>query len=261
MPFAEVFNALLITYIATEYSLTNSSSSASSSLSAQTPASTSSPKKTKKDGFDIRTFLSARHNQIVLLVVISVNLIDKLILAESATASFIKQFFERLLHAPKILLAAILYVVVLYIDCLKHTRQQLPIRRFLGCVGVQFLKILPLYPFLVVLISFGFMVFISLLEHLHIPLEWLNWPLYYGTLYGPFSFVYFQVKAKIIEEGKYFIPTSRVTRGASGMSSDTSLSMRKLRLAYFCRSTTKKEHYSNNEEILSYTGEYVTFDV
>ena len=35
------------------------------------------------------------------------------------------------------------------------------------------------------------------------------WPLYYGTLYGPLvSLVYFQVKAKIVEEGRYFIPTS-----------------------------------------------------
>ena len=192
MPVAEVFNALLLTYLATEYSLTASSSSST-------------------NVFSIKNFLSARHNQVVLLVVLSINLIDGY-LAESTAATFVKLMLERLLHAPKIILAAVLYMVVLYVDCLRHGHGhghghgQLTVRRFLGCVSLHFIKILPLYPLLVILISCGFMFFISALEHLNVPLEWLNWPLYYGTLYGPFSLVYFQVKAKIVEEGRYSIP-------------------------------------------------------
>jgi hypothetical protein len=217
MPFSEVFNALLITYVATEYSLVSSS----------------------KQGFSIKKFLSARHNQVVLLVVFTVNLVDRL-LSGSAATTFVKEFFERLLHAPKILLAAFLYVVVLYVDCLRHTSggtNKLTIRRFLGRVGIQFLKILPLYPFLAVLISCGFMFIISAFEHLNLPLEWLNWPIYYGTLYGPFSLVYFQVKAKIVEEAHYFIPTT--TTIPNDFFDSPKAEIRDLRLMHFGNNETK----------------------
>mmetsp|Transcript_29801 Transcript_29801/g.49180 ORF Transcript_29801/g.49180 Transcript_29801/m.49180 type:complete len:222 (-) Transcript_29801:706-1371(-) len=215
MPFSEVFNALLITYVATEYSLAASS----------------------KHGFSIRTFLSARPNQVILVVVLSVNLIDRLLTGSAAT-TFVKEFFERLLHAPKIMLAAVLYVVVLYADCLRHSsNQKLTFRRFLGRVGIQFLKILPLYPFLAVLISCGFMFLISAFEHLNLPLEWLNWPIYYGTLYGPFSLVYFQVKAKIVEEEQYFIPTITATIPSDFFASPKS-EIRDLRLMHFENNNT-----------------------
>ena len=225
MPLAEIFNALLITYMATEYSLTLSSSSSSSN--------------SNKNGVFIKIFLSARHNQVVSLVVLSINLIDEL-LAESTATMFVKRLFERLLHAPKIVLAAALYIAVLYVDCLRHSgNQQLTARRFLGSVSVQFVKALPLYPLLVIMISCGFMFLISALEHLNLPLEWLNWPLYYGTLYGPFSFVYFKVKAKIVIEGRFYIPISTEKATPSGPSSSDEMSLRNLRFAHFGNDATK----------------------
>ncbi len=289
MPITEVLNALLITYVATEYSLLSSSYS--------------KPKPKKKhenntchhnnDNNDYykysssfpQTFLSDRHNQIILATVLTVNLVDKLLLAESAAAIFIKQFLERLLHVPKVVLAALLYIIVLYMDCLRHLSatatatatakavttkknacQILPIRRFLRCVGVKFLIILPVYPFLAVLISFFFMVVISLLEHLHLPLQWLNWPIYYMVLYGPFSLVYLQVKETIIEEERTRTynctsTTSVFTTASSSRMSSTSSKnngttfLRSMRLAHFDagRSCT------TNEEILSYNGEYISF--
>ena len=213
MPFTEVCNALLITYVATEYSLDTTPTSSSSSNNINI-----------KKGFSISSFVSARHNQAILLGVLAVNLLDRLLWAESAAAEFVKQWFERLLHAPKVIFVAIVYVVVLYIDCSRHTTskndkvnhngtslsqrsQQLTVSRFLACICVHFFKVLTFYPLLVLLISFFFMIFISLFEHLHLPLEWINWPLYYGILYGPFSLVYFQVKAKFIEEAKYYLPS------------------------------------------------------
>jgi len=306
MPIAEVFNALLITYVATEYNLSTSSTNKKNDSE-------------NKNFFSIKTFLSARHNHIILLIVTTVNIVDKiLLLTESHTAILVKQLFERLLHAPKIVLAALLYIIVLYMDCLRHInttttslstnantattnlynnnnnnarKQLLPIRRFLKCVGIKFLKVLPVYPLLVIFISFIFMVVISLLEHLHLPLEWLNWPIYYGTLYGPFSCVYFQVKEMIImeiEEKRYFIPTTTYTatnyttagsvgtnRTGSGLSSRSStkksrsstknskkISLRNLRFAYFNgnnSSTSTESYYCNNDDIISYKGEYVSF--
>lgn len=198
MPLTEVSNALLITYIATEYSIASSS----------------------KNGFSLYAFVTSRSNQIVLAVVILINLIDRLV----GAALILNQVFETLLHVPKIVLAAVLYVAVLYVDCLRHVNVtdgkkpslflssgSLTPQRFLTRVGMEFLKLLPLYPFLAVLISCGFMFVISACEHLHISPEWLNWPIYYGTLYGPFSLVYFKVKSKIVEEESYFLPAHTTT--------------------------------------------------
>ena len=69
---------------------------------------------------------------------------------------------------------------------------------FLPKVGWAFVKILPAYPLLAVLISFVFLFVINLWEALHLPNEWLNAPIYYGTLYGPFAWVYVYVKHQIV---------------------------------------------------------------
>mmetsp|Transcript_55448 Transcript_55448/g.134637 ORF Transcript_55448/g.134637 Transcript_55448/m.134637 type:complete len:188 (-) Transcript_55448:279-842(-) len=80
---------------------------------------------------------------------------------------------------------------------LRH-RLVLPCREFLPRVGRSFLRVLPAYPFLAVLISFVFMFVISIWEVLKLPEEWLQWPIYYGTLYGPFVYVYCTVKRQIL---------------------------------------------------------------
>jgi hypothetical protein len=213
MPFSEVSNALLITYVASEYSLSSVS----------------------KGGFSLKGFLASRNNQFIIFGVVIINIIDQLV----GAASLLKDFFERLLHAPKILFAAILYIIVLYADCLRHV-PNLSLRKFLRNVGMQFLKMLPIYPFLAVLISFGFMFIISAFEHLHLPLEWLNWPIYYGTLYGPFSLVYFQVKKKLIKDAQTFLPqiapmpNDFFTRGTSGISV-VDKGMQHLRVTHFSK--------------------------
>lgn len=208
MPFSEVFNALLITYVATEYSLASS----------------------KKGGFSVKGFLTSRPNQAFLAFVVVINVLDRAI---GATA-FAKTIFEQLLHAPKILLAAVLYMLVLYVDCLRHS-PNMTVARFLGKVGIHFLKILPLYPFLAVLISCGFMFVITAFEHLRLPLDWLNWPIYYGTLYGPFSLVYFKVKEQIVEEESYFIPQTTPLPRDFFQKLESSDSIRDLRVAHYTK--------------------------
>jgi hypothetical protein len=68
---------------------------------------------------------------------------------------------------------------------------------FLPYVGRAFVRILPAYPFMAVMISFGFMFIINIWEFFHLPLEWLNSPIYYGTLYGPFGWIYIHVKKHV----------------------------------------------------------------
>ena len=97
------------------------------------------------------------------------------------------------LHLPKILFAAVSYVVALYVDC-RRVSPKLTLGEFLPAVAWAFLRVIPVYPFLAVLISFVFLFVIAIVEGLGLPEDWLNWPIYYGTLYGPFSYVYWRVK-------------------------------------------------------------------
>lgn len=217
MPFSEVSNALLITYIATEYSIASSS----------------------KSGFSFQAFLTSRTNQLIVGLVVLINVVDRLV----GAALLVNGIFESLLHAPKIVLAAILYTVVLYVDCLRHVTTTRPLtpQRFATRVGMEFLKLLPIYPFLAVLISCGFMFVISFCEHLRIPLDWLNWPIYYGTLYGPFSLVYLNVKRKVVEEESYFLPHTTVLPLdflESITSPPSADHVRDLRLSHFSTTTT-----------------------
>ena len=76
----------------------------------------------------------------------------------------------------------------------------LTMKAFISNVGVSFLKVIPAYPFLAVIISFVFLFVITFFESLHLPTQWLNWPIYYGTLYGPFVWVYMSVKRRVCRE-------------------------------------------------------------
>ena len=61
--------------------------------------------------------------------------------------------------------------------------------------GSVCMRLAPLCPLLSVLIGAGFLAFAQACEALALPTAWLNWPVYYGTLYGPFASVYVSVKA------------------------------------------------------------------
>jgi hypothetical protein len=64
---------------------------------------------------------------------------------------------------------------------------------------------------LAVLISFIFMFVISIWDFLKLPEEWLQWPIYYGTLYGPFVYVYCTVKRQVLCMDGYSLPSWPVT--------------------------------------------------
>jgi hypothetical protein len=121
----------------------------------------------------------------------------------------------------RILVAAVSYILVLYLDCrrqlLLQQRNQLPLNHhhhhfmqdFIPALGAACLYVLPVYPFLAVLISFGFMLVMDVFELFRLPLDWLNAPIYYGTLYGPFSVVYFRVKKAVVYDDRAgsYLPT------------------------------------------------------
>mmetsp|Transcript_31266 Transcript_31266/g.47296 ORF Transcript_31266/g.47296 Transcript_31266/m.47296 type:complete len:215 (+) Transcript_31266:45-689(+) len=196
MAISEICNALLITFIATEYSMSLKS----------------------KDGFSFKRFINSKPNQFFLLITLLINAMNTLV----GAASVMKQFFEQLMHFPKVMMAALMYVIVLYVDCVRHS-PTMTHASFLEKVAMQFLKILPVYPFLAVIISFVFMIIVTAFENLRLPFHWLNWPVYYGTLYGPFSIVYFQVKKEVCQE-KFLLPiqdpSSKIPYSESSKNND-----------------------------------------
>ena len=197
MPLSEISNALLVTYAATEYHVKF--------------------EKSRAGNLSIQQFLRSfvLRNRLLLLGLVVLNVLERV----TGAASVLKDTFEQMLHAPKIILAALLYITSLYYDCLQYIPDLPLMTKFLPKVGVSFCRILPLYPFLAVLIAFFFGFLIEVFEGLHLPLRYLNWPIYYGTLYGPFSAVYFQVKQSLVEDERYTIPTTAAAGAAAPRSS------------------------------------------
>ena len=138
------------------------------------------------------------------LAVLAVNLVEQ---NATVAAPILKESLLRFLHLPKVVLIMTMYVVALYADC-RRSCPSLRLQEFARRIGVAFCHLLPVYPLLAIAISFGFLLLINLFEFLRLPLELLNWPIYYGTLYGPFSLIYWDVKRRILDE-KVSLPVSR----------------------------------------------------
>ena len=173
---SEVANALCITYVATEYILASDGTSSSRSRNHN-------------------PWWHSRSNLVVAVVVVIVNVLDRI----TGAAVLANELFQGILHAPRVVFAALAYVVALYVDC-HRSLPTLNASTFLRHVGAAFCRVAPAYPILAVMISFIFMFVISAFEALHLPLELLNGPIYYCTLYGPFSVIYLQVKRRLLQD-------------------------------------------------------------
>jgi hypothetical protein len=192
---SEVVNALFLTYVASEY------------LVSEQCHSPSSSSRTVFGGVPVRPLILK-----MIVVVLIVNVLDRV----TGAMTVVNRMLDGFLHLPRVCFAAVAYLVALHVDVTRSrglttttmttTRtSKMTLRTFASKVGVAFCQVLPAYPFLAVLISFVFMFVISIWEALHLPLEWLNAPIYYGTLYGPFAWVYVLVKQRVAEE-QYSLP-------------------------------------------------------
>lgn len=200
---SEVVNSVFITYLATEYSSASNQPRQSRSLGG----SVEEEDRQKQSRAQQRRVLA------VSAVVTSINLLDRI----TGLGSVAHGLVEKFLHLPKVVFAALFYVAALYYDCRAAVQRSpsggllqsppLEFRQdFLPRVTKAFCRILPIYPIGAVLISFGFLFVINLFELLHIPTDILNWPIYFGTLYGPFSYIYFTVKRSVILDHQNTIP-------------------------------------------------------
>jgi hypothetical protein len=97
----------------------------------------------------------------------------------------------------KAVLVSFCFTGGLWLDCSRVRRPNT--RHFFEEIGNACLHLLPVFPWVAIFISFGFFILISLLDSLSLPTKFLNGPIYYGTLYGPFSIVYIRVKKAAAE--------------------------------------------------------------
>ena len=195
----EAVNSVFITFLATEYLLNNNHNDDITSRTQN--------KRTSIIQTLTTTFITSKHTRpirITFIVVLSINIFasfheigvsisqwihNKII--ESSSFSF---------HVPRVLIAITSFVTTLYWDCrtkyIQNTKKDLQLNNnnnntapwsnsyFIRQLLQSFCRLLPVYPFLAVVISFGFLFIISAFEKLHLPLQILNMPIYYGTLYG-----------------------------------------------------------------------------
>jgi len=222
---SEIANTLFFTYLASERYIVSSPTSSSSSGSSRTRRTISGNDNINNNNNNEICDSNTNCNilgSLTCLVVIA-NLLDyhylnlptlfEIMSNRTKTINNINIIHSYYFAVPmKVCSAATSYVLALYVDIhrqrnnkRKHTANKIrkkiiPFKSvFLPKVGWTFMKILPAYPFLAVLISFIFLFVVDLWEYIfHLPLEWLNKPIYYGTLYGPFAAVYVYVKKEML---------------------------------------------------------------
>jgi len=196
----EVINSVFLTYIATEYLLVENDDLSSSKTSRN----------------NIKSFQqlcaalftsqqSSRPRQYIFLIVLSTNILVRFHATGVALAEWIHNTVGRTqhhFHVPRILVAICSFLIALYWDCRQKYKHLHSKHHSCSSSGVaassppwsnqcflqqllqSFCRLLPIYPFLAVIISFGFLFIITAFERLHLPLQVLNMPIYYGTLYG-----------------------------------------------------------------------------
>ncbi|KAL3907917.1 MAG: hypothetical protein SGILL_008680 [Bacillariaceae sp.] len=213
---SEILNSLFLTYLASEY------------LVAQDGNARAQPRRRLSI---LTSSLKQRLTVIMGGIVLVVNVVDRVVGVTEWMHSAM-EFLHVFSWPFKVLLAAAMYVGGLYLDInrkvlcgrrrrrpdnsssdedddddSKRASQRMPCSIFLPKVGWAFCKVLPAYPFLAVTISVCFMFVINLWDFLKLPEEWLNAPIYYGTLYGPFAYTYVHVKQQVLCYDAYAMPS------------------------------------------------------
>jgi hypothetical protein len=163
----EAVNLSFLTFLATEYPLGNDC--------------TTLP--------HLRARFTSRPLQYAFVAVLSINVLVNFHAAGVALTEWVHDKLVTLFRVPRIAVAICSFITVLYWDCRQKygLNSKNPFgpaaaapwsnRYFFRKVLQSFCRLLPIYPFLAVVISFGFLFVISTFERLHLPLEILNMPI------------------------------------------------------------------------------------
>ena len=99
-----------------------------------------------------------------------------------------------------VVVVAFFFTFAAYLD-VRREMTTLTFTLFLPHAALGLRWILPVFPCLMVGFSLLFFVLVLLVEGVGIDSHILNYPIYYGTLYGPFSLIYWNVKKKLLKSG------------------------------------------------------------
>mmetsp|Transcript_13589 Transcript_13589/g.29549 ORF Transcript_13589/g.29549 Transcript_13589/m.29549 type:complete len:220 (-) Transcript_13589:94-753(-) len=211
----EAVNSVFLTFLATEYLLNNNEDP------LPIASSSSSKHNSRHDRNSVfrhyldlsATFISSQHSRplrYTFIVVLAINFFVHFHAWGAALAAAIHTKVETLFRIPRILVAIFTFLLALYWDCrqkynVNNKKSTSPApwsnRYFFRQLLQSFCRLLPIYPFLAVVISFVFLFVISAFERLRLPLQILNMPIYYGTLYGPLMMMYWDVKKTVARSG------------------------------------------------------------
>lgn len=164
----EAINSVFLTFLATEYLLLDD------------------------DRITLYQFFSqqqqrSRSLQYTIAGVILINIFVNFHTIGASLVEWIHAKLSQFIHVPRIIVAISSFFLTLYWDCRRNNQAATTTwsdQYFLKLLVQSFCRLLPIYPFLAVIISFGFLFVITIFERLHLPMEILNMPIYYGTLYG-----------------------------------------------------------------------------
>lgn len=120
-------------------------------------------------------------------------------------------FLPALRFTTMLPIVALIYLVALYCDavlCLGMPRLE-----FVIALNAAAVRLIPLFPLLSIAFAFVFLELGELCERLGFGHQWLNVPIYYGVLYGPFAYIYVHVKA--VARGSTLLPTKAAGAAAA----------------------------------------------
>jgi len=198
----ELINSIFVTFLATECLLLNNENR-DEITSIANPNQRSSLHRL----LHRYTSIFSRPFQILTLLVASINLFVHFHDRGVALSNWIKTHLGSF-HIPRIVAAIFTFLGALWFDC-RRIVNNTSVKKianenkasaswsntyFLWQLAKSFCKLLPVYPFVAVIISFMFLFIITAFEKLHLQTAILNGPIYYVTLYGPLMLTYWDVK-------------------------------------------------------------------
>ena len=99
--------------------------------------------------------------------------------------------------AARALVVAAAFAGTLWLSLTRtHAGQALTPLAFARILIVSVLESLPILPIIACIVAFSFLVLVSLCQWLALPTSWLNWPIYFGVLYGPFATIFFVARRR-----------------------------------------------------------------
>jgi hypothetical protein len=190
----ELINSIFVTFMATEFLVVKNSDTSISSSSNQ-------HRRLHFRLFSRYIDRFSRPLQFLTLIVALLNLFVHFHDSGVAISNWIKAHVG-VLHIPRIVAAIFTFLTALWWDCRRivnsSNKTSWSNDNFLRQLVKSFCRMIPMYPFAAVVISFIFLFVITLFEDLHINTVILNGPIYYFTLYGPLMLIYWDCKKCII---------------------------------------------------------------